>query len=166
MSSSGHIYLHFKYHPWCMLGCCHFVAHVDNSPSFIPFSSSCLFYPFPAEPHVQNKMFSITLLSQFPLNHLVLTKSTNTPLQTISILFCFFFHCSMTLIQILITCLRCPDLHVVLLHTQFQPAGQTCKDYLRVLCYCQFLPLDLQQKHGYIITDYHWKTILNIEIFM
>lgn len=63
----------------------------------------------------------------------------------------------MTLIQILITCLRCPDLHVVLLQTQFQPAGQTCKDYLRVLCYCQFLPLDLQQKHGYIITDYHWK---------
>lgn len=90
MSSSGHIYLHFKYHPWCMLGCCHFVAHVDNSPSFIPFSSSCLFYLCPAEPHVQNKMFSITLLSQFPLNHLVLTKSTNTPLQTISILFCFF----------------------------------------------------------------------------
>lgn len=60
MSSSGHIYLHFKYHPWCMLGCCHFVAHVDNSPSFTPFSSFLLFYLFPAEPHVQNISFQFS----------------------------------------------------------------------------------------------------------
>ncbi len=42
MSSSWYVCLQLKYHPGCMLGCCHFVAYVENQT----FHTSCSFFFF------------------------------------------------------------------------------------------------------------------------